>query len=577
VWLPWPRFDSPSLFAAILDDRRGGEWSLAPDSVTRAEQTYDGDTAILLTRFETAGGRAELHDWMSPWEGQAPGHDLCRVLRCTGGEVQVVGRFAPRPDYARSAAHLAADAHGLTFDAHGLRFYMSCEHEWRVEDGAATLRATLRAGEQIRCVLSSGSAIAVDQITADLEATRRFWHGWIGKCTYDGLWPEAVRRSAITLKLLTYAPSGAIVAAPTTSLPEWIGGPRNWDYRYTWLRDASFTLYAFYLLGYRDEAHAFFRWLAELRRRSGTAPQIMYGVGGETRLDEYTLDQLDGYCVSRPVRVGNAAYHQRQLDVYGGILDAAYAYEQHGELLLPHEWDLLKTEIEYVRAHWGEPDQGIWEMRGPPAHHTFSKLMCWVTLDRGIRLAENEGWDYDRAGWNQTREEIHDSILRHGWSDAAGAFTISYESQALDASLLVLPLVGFLPPTDPRIRATVEQIKQHLGRDELIYRYRTGDHLPGDEGAFLLCSFWMVDALTMIGEVDEARRRFEKLLGRASAHGLLSEEIDPASGTALGNYPQAFSHIGLINCAINLTKALRHKKEPPAPGTGQHHRVPSDT
>jgi GH15 family glucan-1,4-alpha-glucosidase len=573
VWMPWPRFDSPSLFAAILDDARGGAWSLAPTGITGARQSYDGETAILLTEFETPAGRAELRDWMSPWEGAAPGHDLCRVLRCTAGQVEVHGHFAPRPDYARTMPALTMRPGGLMFEAHGLQFYLSCDHEWRLAGDGASLRTTLGADEEVRCVLSSGRFISTSQVMPDLEATRRFWRDWIGKCVYDGLWPEAVRRSAITLKLLTYAPSGAIVAAPTTSLPEWIGGPRNWDYRYTWLRDASFTLYAFHQLGYHDEAHAFFRWLAELRRHAGTAPQIMYGVGGETQLDEFALDHLEGYRGSRPVRIGNAAYRQRQLDVYGGIVDAAYAYEQHGELLLPDEWELMRAEIDYVCAHWDEPDQGIWEMRGPPEHHTFSKLMCWVTLDRGIRLAENEGWAYDRPRWEQTRNTIRESILRYGWKAAAGAFTMTYESQALDASLLIMPLVGFLPPDDPRIRATIERIARELGRGALVYRYRTGDHLPGDEGAFLLCSFWLVDALAMIGEVDEAARRFETLLGYTSAHGLLSEEVDPTTGAALGNYPQAFSHIGLINSAVNLTKAQRRSPEPPAPGTGEHGNV----
>jgi GH15 family glucan-1,4-alpha-glucosidase len=572
VWLPWPRFDSPSLFAALLDDQAGGEWALAPAGATSSRQSYDGETAILLTEFEAPGGRAELRDWMSPWQGAAPGHDLCRVLRCTDGQIELRGRFAPRPDYARARAQLRARDGGLTFHAHDLDLFLSCDVPWTLEPGgdAATLRTTLRAGEHIHCVLSSGQPIGVADVGADLAATRRFWQDWVGRCTYDGRWQALVRRSAITLKLLTYAPSGAIVAAPTTSLPEWIGGPRNWDYRYTWLRDASLTLYALFRLGYEQEAHAFFHWLAELRRRHGQAPQIMYGVGGETELEEHELSHLAGYRGSRPVRIGNAAYRQRQLDVYGGIVDAAYAYEQHGQLLEPHEWDLLRDEIDYVAAHWQTPDQGIWEIRGPAEHHTFSKLMCWITLDRGIRLAEHERWPYDQARWCATRDAIRDAILHNAWNEQLGAFTQTFGGATLDASLLILPLVGLLPPDDPRVRSTIAQIDQQLSRGALVYRYRTGDHLPGDEGAFLICSFWMVDALATTGQVEAAERRFERLLSYANPLGLLPEEVDPASGTALGNYPQAFSQIGLINSALNLTRALDQVKQPPAPGTSPH-------
>jgi GH15 family glucan-1,4-alpha-glucosidase len=556
VWLPWPRFDSPSMFAALLDAERGGDWSLAPTNVTASQQAYDGETAILITRFETATGRAELYDWMTPWDGDAPRHDLFRMLRCTDGEIEIMGRFAPRPDYARTTTTLEKRQDSLVFQAHDYEIHFTSDHLWKIEEDTATLHTKLRAGDEIGCILSSREYIPINRIPESLEKTRSFWQDWLGNCCYTGRWQEAVRRSAITLKLLTYAPNGAIIAAPTTSLPEWIGGVRNWDYRYTWLRDASFTLYALYRLGYRREGHAFFKWLTD--RAQGNAPplQIMYAVDGESKLEESELEHLEGYRCSRPVRIGNGAYEQTQLDVYGGLIDAAYAYEQQGEFLTIGQWKELKDEIDYVCDHWTEPDHGIWEMRGSRMHHTFSKAMCWLTLDRGIRIAEDEGWSYDRERWYATRDAIRHSVLSDGWNEQVGAFTMAYESSELDASMLALPIIGFLPADDPRVQATVERINQHLSRDALVYRYRMDDGLPGDEGAFLLCSFWMVDALVLMGRIDEAVQRFETLLGYSSVHGLLSEEVDPETGTALGNYPQAFSHIGVINSALLLDDAL---------------------
>ncbi|MCU0494680.1 MAG: glycoside hydrolase family 15 protein [Chloroflexaceae bacterium] len=562
VWLPWPRFDSPSLFAALLDAANGGDWLLAPAAITASEQEYDGETAIVRTRFTTATGQAELEDWMPPWDGDAPEHDLYRVLRCTAGTLAVHGRFAPRPDYARQPVALNADDNGLRFEAHELPFHLESSHPWQVHGDSATLHVNLQAGESIVCVLRSGPpGIPTDAATAR-ERTARFWQEWIGRCTYAGPWQAAVRRSAITLKLLVYAPSGAIVAAPTTSLPEWIGGVRNWDYRYTWLRDASLTLLAFYQLGYHAEAYHFFAWLGAQAQRHGTPLRLMYGIGGELELAEQTLDHLDGYRESRPVRIGNGAFDQRQLDIYGPVVGAAYLYEQQGDLLTPAQWQTLHDEVNYVCDHWQEPDHGIWEIRGPMQQHTYSRLMCWVALDRGIRIADHEGWPYERERWHQVRAAIHADILAQAWHEEVQAFTMSYESAELDASLLTMALVGFLPPDDPRMVATVEQIDQQLGRGPLVYRYRTDDHLPGDEGAFLLCSFWMVEALARMGRLEEAEQRFRQLLDYASPHGLLAEEVDPADGTALGNYPQAFSHIGLVNSAFTLLRA-RHNQAAP--------------
>ncbi|NJM06637.1 glycoside hydrolase family 15 protein [Candidatus Gracilibacteria bacterium] len=555
VWLPWPRFDSPSLFTAILDHRQGGVWRIAPVATRTTAQCYQGETAVLVTTFETDSGRAELHDWMSPWEGPTSEHDLCRVLRCVAGTIEADCVFAPRPDYAQSAAALQLMSDGITFSAHGETFTLACSHPLRVEGNNATLRVILQAGEELRLILRSGAPARLDDFDRERELTMAFWQAWVAKGCYDGPWAIEVRRSAITLKLLTYAPSGAILAAPTTSLPEWIGGARNWDYRFTWLRDASLTLNALYRVGYRDEARAFFAGSASRAAVTARRSKLMYGIDGRAELTEETLAHLEGYMGSRPVRIGNGAYDQRQLDVYGGVLDAAWRYEREGELLEAWQWEILRHEIDYVCAHWHEPDHGIWEVRGAKAHFTFSKLMCWVALDRGILLADAHGWAYDRDRWHAARDTIRADLLAHGWSETAKAFTQRYGSDELDASMLVLPIVGFLPADDPRVASTVERIDAALGAGPLIYRYRSDDGLQGEEGAFLLCSFWMVDALILLGRLDEAEQRFEALLGYASAHGLLSEEADPATGTALGNYPQAFSHIGLINSAVRLARA----------------------
>lgn len=557
VWLPWPHVDSPSIFAALLDDRRGGVWLLAPKNVQRTTQAYHDADAVLITTFETATGTAELWDWMSPCDGDAPSHDLCRVLRCVEGEIFVQGEFAPRPDYARATASLREYGDGFSFDAPGCTLFLKSSHTWAGDGSTAMLETVLRTGEEVRCVLCSGdNTLTLANIDDDLAATQRYWQTWIAQCSYDGPYLAAVQRSVITLKLLTYAPSGTIVAAPTTSLPEVIGGERNWDYRYTWLRDAALTLDAFCTAGFHEEEGAFFNWLDQLAQQQDTPLQIMYGVDGRATLPEQHLDHLEGYRCSKPVRIGNAAYEQRQLDVYGSVISAAFAYARHQNELTRQQWIALRDEVDYVCAHWHEPDQGIWEMRGPPRHFTYSKLMCWVALEHGIGLAEHAGWEFDRERWIATRDAIRESILNNAWNEEAGAFTQSYGSAILDASVLILPQIGFLPPDDPRLRSTVDAIKRHLSDGACVHRYRMDDHLPGEEGAFLLCSFWMVDALTLMGELDEAQARFEALLSYTSAHGLLPEEIEPAHGTALGNYPQAFSHIGLINSASYLHQAL---------------------
>ena len=402
----------------------------------------------------------------------------------------------------------------------------------------------------------------------ELAHTLHWWRTWLAGCTYKGVYNAWVKRSALVLKMLTYAPTGAIVAAPTTSLPEELGGVRNWDYRYTWLRDATFTLYALNVLGFTEEAHAFTHWLRRLSYSNGEDLQIMYGIRGERELVERELTHLSGYADSRPVRIGNGAASQKQLDVFGEVLDCIHlfrrqgGFERYGEKLEGTLWSMLCLLIEHVCAHWQEPDSGIWEVRGEVRHFVYSKVMCWVALDRGIRAAEQLNLEADIERWRNIRDQIRTDILTHGYNTRIGAFTQSYDSTVLDASNLLLPLVGFIAPDDPRMRSTVDCISERLtDANGFVYRYHANDGLPGGEGTFTICSFWLVDNLAMQGRVNEARSLFERLLSYAGQLGLFSEEVGENGTKALGNYPQAFTHIALINSAYNLKKAEMRQAE----------------
>ena len=411
-----------------------------------------------------------------------------------------------------------------------------------------------------------------------LHETLDYWREWADDCTYRGPYREQVVRSALVLKLLTYEPSGALVAAPTTSLPEQVGGQRNWDYRYTWLRDSSLTLYALLTIGYVDEAADFRRWLEDTVGFDSTAaPQIMYGIDGRRELPEQTLSHLEGYRGSRPVRIGNGAADQRQLDIYGVILRSAALHYQHGSdppregepptdserraSPTPRDWQVLRSLVDKAAEHWGEPDRGIWEVRGGPQPFVYSKLMCWSALDVGIRLAQQHGLDAPVQSWRQSRAQIRAAILDQGFNRQLGAFVQALGSSTLDASALMIPRVGFLPATDPRVRSTVARIQRDLTRDGLVFRYRAPDGLPGDEGTFTLCSFWLANALALAGQLDEAQALFEHVLGQANDLGLLAEEIDPMTGEQLGNFPQAFSHMALIGTAVDLASAAEHGAE----------------
>jgi GH15 family glucan-1,4-alpha-glucosidase len=607
-WGCLPHFDSPAIFCRLLDAERGGYFQIAPtDSAIPGSQRYLRGSNVLQTRFASVGGEIVLTDFMPvetlsawPYRGMDNNtwmredgscHCLVRIVECTHGELSVSMRLKVSPNYAEALSEItqvANDAGVLVSggDQHvglsviGTRRISSYTLEVTKdpEDLHSTVHAqfTLREGERLIFALGMGrTAQAARRLVeeelprrnfdVELDHTLHCWRKWVASSTYQGPYHEWVERSALALKLMTYAPTGAIVAAPTTSLPEELGGERNWDYRFTWLRDATFTLYAFNVLGFTEEARAFTHWLRRLSFANGEDLQIMYGIRGERELPERLLTHLSGYCDSGPVRIGNGAALQKQMDVFGEVLDCIHLYrrqgsfERYGETLEGPLWSMMSSLVEFVCAHWEDPDNGIWEVRGGQRHFVYSKVMCWVALDRGIRAAQQLNLEADLPRWMAIRDHIRADILAHGYNTALGAFTQSYDDTALDASNLLLPLVGFIPPDDPRMRSTVDRIMEHLTDEHgFVYRYLTEegrDGLEGEEGTFTLCTFWLVDNLAMQGRVDEARSLFERLLNYSSRLGLFSEEIEPESGTALGNYPQAFTHIALINSAQNLRKA----------------------
>jgi len=605
-WGCLPDFDSPAIFCRLLDAERGGYFQIAPsDSTIPGLQSYIPGSNVLQTRFTSIAGEVVLTDFMPvetlsalPFQevqdttrsgGEETCYSLVRIIECTHGELPITMILKATPQYAASSstAHLltantgavisGGEQHlGLTIDGtHQFpSFSMFVEQDLEELTPAVIAQATLRKGERLLFALgvastAQGARMLAEQQEAHqfdfeqaLAQTLRCWQTWAAQGTYQGAFAELVQRSALVLKMMTYAPTGAIVAAPTTSLPEELGMVRNWDYRYTWLRDASFTLYAFGSLGYAEETRAFTHWLRRLSFSSGDDLQIMYGIRGERDLVERELPHLSGYCDSRPVRIGNGAANQKQLDIYGEVLDCIHyfrrqgGFERNGEELDGPLWEMMRTLVEHVCSHWREPDSGIWEVRGGPRHFMYSKVMCWVALDRGIRAAQQLDLEADLPRWCFIREQIRTDILQRGYNTTLGAFTQAYDDTALDSANLLLPLVGFISPNDPRMRSTVERIIEHLTDEQgFVYRYNTCDGLAGSEGTFTICTFWLVDNLAMQGRVTEARALFERLLPYAGRLGLFSEEIDTREKVALGNYPQAFSHIALINSALNLQKA----------------------
>lgn len=558
-WLCWPRFDSQACFAALLGTSQHGRWKIAAEgSVGSARRAYRRDTLILETDFSTDQGEATLIDFMPVRRGQS---HLVRVVAGRRGRLTMEMELVLRFDYGESVPWVTRLPEGDGIRAIAGPDLAVLRSPVRLEGRELTTVASfeIRAGETLAFVLShSPSHLRTpDRISATqaLEDTEGFWRKWAGRCNMDGVFAEPVRRSLITLKALTYAPTGGIVAAPTTSLPEKIGGVRNWDYRHCWLRDATLTLLALMDAGYYGEARDWREWLVRTVAGSPQQIQIMYGIGGERRLTEQALAHLPGYEGSVPVRIGNAAAGQFQLDVYGEVLDALYQGCKGGLARYDSAWDLQCALLRHVEEIWMEPDAGMWEVRGPPRHFTYSKIMCWVAFDRAVRMVDGMGVPGPVAHWRELRERIHDDVCKQGVSAKRGCFVQDYGSEELDASLLLIPVTGFLPATDPRVLATVDAIERELTMDGLVQRYRTReslDALPSGEGVFLACSFWLVDNLQMQGRVDEARALFARLVGLANDVGLLAEEYDPAAGRHLGNFPQAFSHIALINSAMNL-------------------------
>ena len=570
-WCCFPYFDSQSVFAAILDAGRGGSFQISPSVAHTSEQRYSPSTNVLITTFSLdAGGVVELTDFMpitsSGHRGDFP--EIHRRVRCTRGEAEVVVRFAPRFDYGASMIRLQPRWHGvLATDAQDDVLTLAGPRDiwWRFEDGVAVAALKLMEGEEACFVAryDDDEVRPIDhyQFDAKLKETTAFWDAWTARIQYVGRYRAVVERSALALKLMCFQPTGAIVAAPTTSLPEEIGGVRNWDYRFSWLRDSAFVLYSLNILGHVEEADRFMRFLKRVcRKTDDTHLQIMYGIDGRRHLTERVLEHLEGYRGSKPVRVGNGAHDQLQLDVYGEVLETAYLWSRRHEVT-EGTWLTLQRLVDWVADNWRRPDSGIWEVRAGLQHYVFSKVMCWVALDRGIRIARRFRLAADLTRWHAERAAVHAEVMEKGWSEAKQSFVQYYGTEALDASNLVIPKVHFLPSDHPRVRGTVAATLRELTSEdqELVYRYRNDDGLPGEEGVFSICTFWLAEALAMSGDVERGERIFQRMLKHANHVGLYSEELSPATGEFLGNHPQAFTHIALINCAHVLETMKRRR------------------
>ena len=560
-WLCVPRFDSAACFAAVLGDDSHGCWRLAPTAPVRAtRRRYLGDSLVLETEFDTDDGIVRLTDWM-PLDGEHP--VVARLVEGVRGRVTMGMDLVIRFDYGSVVPWVRSRDDMVVAMSGPDALYLWSVVDTHGEQLTTVADFSVDEGQSLPFVLawrpSHLDPPSAPAQPVGFEETRRWWQDWADRCTYAGPWRDAVVRSLLTLKALTYAPTGGIVAAATTSLPEQLGGVRNWDYRFCWLRDAALTLSTLVAAGYEQEGWAWWNWLLRAAVGDPAKIQIMYGPAGERRLTELELPWLPGYQRSAPVRVGNAASVQYQLDVYGEIANCMYVARHAGLGDEGLGWDWAIEVLAFLEGVWREPDEGIWEIRGPRRHLTHSKVMAWVAMDRAVRVAEEYGLDGPVERWRAVRDEIHADVLAKGWNADRRAFTQSYGSDRLDASLLLMPVVGFLPVTDERMRATVDAIQRELVQDGLVLRYQTDgsgavDGLPGSEGVFLACSFWLVDDLARMGRVDEARALFERLLGLRNDLGLLSEEYDTAAGRLVGNFPQAFSHVAIVNSARALSE-----------------------
>jgi GH15 family glucan-1,4-alpha-glucosidase len=561
-WLCLPRFDSDACFAALLGGPEHGRWLIAPkDEIKETRRRYRPGTAILETTFETEDGAVTLIDFM-PLAADEQHVNLIRMLRGERGRVRLRTELIVRFGYGRMVPWVRRRDYGLLAIAGPDAVELHAGVQLHGEDLKSVSEFTVEAGGTVPFTLawhpSHKIGRSCPECISSLEETETWWREWSDHCRVGRMrehWREAVRRSLITLKALSFHPTGGMVAAATTSLPEQPGGVRNWDYRYCWIRDATLTLYAFLISGYRDEARAWREWLLRATAGHPEQLQIMYGIAGERRLTEFTVPWLPGYENSAPVRVGNDAYDQLQIDVYGELMDVLHVARRFELEAYDESWRLQKVLLDNLSRIWRQPDEGIWEVRGPRRHFTHSRLMAWVAMDRAIKAVENYGLSGPVEEWRATRDRIHADICEHGFDTDKNAFVQYYGGKPLDASLLIMPAVGFLPPEDPHIRGTVAAIERELVVDGLVLRYsteKTEDGLPPGEGAFLACSFWLADAYAMCGRHDDAERLFEHLLSLRNDLGLLAEEYDPRARRQLGNFPQAFSHIGLVNTANNL-------------------------
>ena len=566
-WLCLPRFDAPSVFASILDDEKGGHFRLRPLNYVRSQQLYLPDTNVLLTRFLSSEGVAEVLDFMPIEAGLKERHDLVRSIRVVRGSMRFEVDCRPAFDYARQRHTISLGKTGAVFACAGTRLglatrvplregpYRNALAQFALEEGedAAFVLQQLKEGEGPEEVLSNAP------FQDRLQGTLDYWRRWISGSTYRGRWREMVNRSALALKLMVYDPTGALVAAPTMGLPETIGGERNWDYRYTWLRDAAFTLYSLIRVGFNEEAHNFMGWLLDVCRNSDGKLQPLYGIDGRTEIHEEELPHLSGYRNSRPVRLGNGAYNQLQLDLYGAVLDAAYLHNKHAAPLDYDVWNNLRPTLDWLSENWRQPDEGIWEVRGGRRPFVSSKVLSWVALDRAVRMARQRGLPAPEDHWIKQRNAIYEEVMKKGWNPKRESFVQYYGGEALDASLLLMPLVKFVGPTDPRWLATLNCIQKELSHDTLVYRYKVAeaadDGFSSEEGSFNTCSFWLVECLTRAGRLEEARLALEKMFSYANHLGLFTEEIGP-SGEALGNFPQALTHLALISAAVRLDQTL---------------------
>ncbi|MEU6985890.1 glycoside hydrolase family 15 protein [Streptomyces sp. NPDC046324] len=583
-WFCCPRFDSPSVFGALLDRTKGGHFTVRPAAGTyTTKQLYHPDTAVLVTRFMTEAGAGEVVDFMPVTGTTATDrHRIVRLLRCVRGSMTFEGEIAPRFDYGRKPHELHPTEHGAVFTSEDLNLAVHPVREpederllnvLSVDGNDLCFSLTLRAGQRRGLIMESSPAgppheVRVEEFDRLFHETVHFWRSWLGQSTYSGRWREAVERSAVTLKLMTYAPTGALVAAPTTGLPEQLGGERNWDYRFTWIRDASFSVYALLGMGFKEEAAAFINWLHDrVKEKAGQANSsgplnIMYRVDGSADLVEETLDHWEGYRGSAPVRIGNGAANQLQLDIYGEALDSIYFAHEHGMHLDHGGWTALHTLLDWLVDHWDQPGEGLWETRGGRKDFTYGRVMSWVAFDRALRMAYDDGRPAAGGRWVEARDKIYEQVFDRGWDTGKQAFVQHYGDDVLDSALLRMPTVGFITPGDPRWKSTLDAMERELVSDSLVYRYNpeaSPDGLRGSEGTFSLCTFMYVDALARAGRTDMARLVLEKMLTYANHLGLYSEEID-LTGRQLGNFPQAFTHLALIDAAITLDSMLREER-----------------